>query len=264
MLLRKLALNDFPVVPKGSGIIGSCYESGTTQYYGDVTKIPRALSLQEDYCSVISVPIGDFGVFQAISSEIDAYSEEDIRLTELLIGHTEGVIKRIMLTNQLYYQANHDALTGLINRHHFNQILQQEVKRARRYNYGLTFLMIDIDNFKVINDSLGHLAGDQTIRKVGRLIKDNVRDCDYVVRYGGDEFLVMMTDLDGCSAPANIETIMRRIKVACQNWFDSKKSFPKSISISIGAACWNPESDQTIDEVLHEADEWMYSEKRSN
>ncbi len=258
-----LALNEFPILAKGEGIVGLTFESKETQYLGDIKQNSRALSLGKGFHSVISVPIGDFGVFQAISSEIDAYSEEDIRLVELLIGHTEGVIKRIMLTKELYYQANHDALTGLINRHHFNQILEKEVKKARRYKYGLTFLMIDIDNFKLVNDSLGHLKGDETLKKIGSLIKDSVRDSDYVVRYGGDEFLVMMTEINGFQIQANIEFIIDRIYSSCEKWFLTEKYIPKDISVSIGAAHWNSEGDLSIKEILQQADEWMYSQKRS-
>lgn len=258
----KLCLDQFPIIDKKSGLIGKTFEAQETYYCGDITKVPHANSLRDDFRSVLNVPIGSMGVFQAISTEVDAYTQEDVRLTELLIGHTEEVIKRISLTRQLLYQAHYDALTGLTNRHYFNQLLDREVNRAKRYNYGLTFLMIDLDNFKRINDTLGHLAGDKVLREIAKLILENVRQCDYVVRYGGDEFLVIMTEVNLAQYKENIEHVIKRLKQSVKEWCAVQESFLRSISLSIGAAHWSPDGEMSIKEVLYQADVWMYSEKK--
>lgn len=258
----KLCLDEFPIIDKKSGLIGKTFEAQETYYCGDITKVPHANCLRADFRSVLNVPIGSLGVFQAISTEVDAYTQEDVRLTELLIGHTEEVIKRISLTRQLLYQAHYDALTGLTNRHYFNQLLDREVSRAKRYNYGLTFLMIDLDNFKRINDTLGHLAGDKVLREIAKLILENVRQCDYVVRYGGDEFLVIMTEVNLAQYKENIEHVIKRLKQSVKEWCAVQESFLRSISLSIGAAHWSPDGEMSIKEVLYQADVWMYSEKK--
>lgn len=258
----KLRLEDFPIIAKDSGLIGMTFNRQETYYCGDITKEPNANNLGDNFRSVLNVPIGDFGVFQAISTEEDAYTQEDVRLTELLIGHTEEVIKRICLTRQLLYQAHYDALTGLTNRHYFNQLLDREVNRAKRYNYGLTFLMIDVDDFKKINDTLGHLAGDKVLREIAKLILENVRQCDYVVRYGGDEFLVIMTEVNLAQYKENVEQVIERLKQSVKEWRAVQEAFLRSISISIGAAHWSPHGEMSIKEVLYQADVWMYSEKK--
>ncbi len=257
-----LSILDFPTISSTAGVVGLAFQSGKTIYYGDVREVEIANKIRDDFRAVLTIPISDIGVFQAISTEIDAYSSEDVKLAELLVGHTEEVIRRISLKKQLYYQANYDALTGLINRHYFNQLLDREVNRAQQYNYGITFLMIDVDNFKKINDTLGHLAGDKVLRDVAKLILENVRECDYVVRYGGDEFLVIMTQVDYSQNQENVDRVITRLRDSVKEWCEVQEAFLRSLSISIGAAHWNPEGAMSIKEVLYEADIWMYSDKK--
>ena len=260
-----LTIDNFPVVNLTTGIVGKTYRTGNIIYCEDLAEVDNINDIGADFESVISIPLGKYGVFQALSTEKAAYSGEDIKLAKLLVGHTEEVLKQLSLKKQLYYRANYDALTGLINRHHFNHLLTQEVEKTRRYNYGLTFLMIDINNFKGVNDALGHLVGDRVLRTVAKIIKKNVRSSDYVIRYGGDEFIVLMPEKDVEQDEEGVEIVMKRIKKAVQEWYDTKAA-PEMppFSISVGAAYWSPETDMTIEEVLHEADKFMYSEKRCN
>lgn len=257
----KLALGDFPVIAINEGIIGQTHKTGRTIYYGDISKVVKTNCWQKGFNSVLTIPIGRTAVFQAISFEQNFYNNEDISLAELLIGHTEEAVNRITLKKQLYYQANYDALTGLINRHHFNHLLDKEVDRAKRYNYGLTFLMIDINDFKNINDTLGHLAGDRVLKEIAQIVLRSVRKCDYVVRYGGDEFLVIITEINKSFSQSKVDLIITRIKEAVNEWSLSQEPFIPTLSISVGAAHWSLNGEKSIKEVLYEADLWMYSEK---
>jgi diguanylate cyclase (GGDEF)-like protein len=103
-------------------------------------------------------------------------------------------------------------VTGVYSRRYFNEVLAQEVHRARRYGSQLSLLILDIDDFKQFNDTYGHPVGDAILRKVGRLLKDNTRQPDAVCRYGGDEFAILLPETSGGKAAALAERIRRAPK----------------------------------------------------
>lgn len=107
---------------------------------------------------------------------------------------------------------NVDEVTGVYSRRYFNEVLAQEVHRARRYGSQLSLLILDIDDFKQFNDTYGHPVGDAILRKVGRLLKDNTRQPDAVCRYGGDEFAILLPETSGGKAAALAERIRRAPK----------------------------------------------------
>jgi GGDEF domain-containing protein len=104
---------------------------------------------------------------------------------------------------------NRDEVTSVHNRRYFNDVLGQEVHRARRYGNPLSLLILDIDDFKRVNDTRGHLEGDAVLRKVGRILRDNTRQTDIVCRYGGDEFAVLLPETNGSDAYTLAERIRK-------------------------------------------------------
>lgn len=106
--------------------------------------------------------------------------------------------------NLLEYQANHDKLTGLYNRNKFDDLYQKEFKRAKRYSNDLSVILFDIDNFKSVNDKYGHQIGDEVLKEISKILQNNVREADICVRWGGEEFLVLLpqTSLDGAKTAA--------------------------------------------------------------
>ena len=122
--------------------------------------------------SGITLPVGSIGVFQAESTGENAFSEEDARLLELLLGHTTQAIERIHLQEELVRQANHDVLTGLYNRRYFNQVIERELARSRRNTHPIGFLMIDVNRFKEINDRFGHRLETRFFRASPRCWSD--------------------------------------------------------------------------------------------
>ena len=240
------------------GLAAKTYNTGQTFVFGTIEEVPDANPTDDSIESGISAPIGKFGVFQAVSSEKNVFTSEDVRLLELLLGHTAQAIERIRLQQQLRDQAMRDPLTNVYNRRYFNQVIEQEIGRSKRYDHPIGFLMIDVDRFKHINDTYGHQTGDKVLQAVADLLVEQVRETDLVVRYGGDEFLLMLIETDG-----ETDAVMRRIQEAVEERNRINDVVPFPVTLSVGSAHWSPELNQTAEEILAEADKLMYAEKRS-
>ena len=247
-----------PRIHKDQG--GICWRTlmeGRT-LFGDLKDFPEAVAA-EGYRSFISVPIGDRGVFQAASKEENAFTEDDVRMAELLAGHVAEALRRIELEEKLRRQALHDPLTGLYNRWHLPELLEKEWERAKRYGRPLTLVIADVDHFKEVNDRYGHLRGDEVLRQVAELIQSNVRESDHVFRYGGDEFLIVMPETNGSA-----QNVMARLREAMARWNEQSGLGDLHLGLSMGMAVWDPSEDKSIDELLREADEALYRAKRGH
>ncbi|MFQ5341916.1 MAG: diguanylate cyclase domain-containing protein [Anaerolineae bacterium] len=240
------------------GLGAKTHRTGRTYVFGSLDEVPEARPTRGDFQSGISAPIDDIGVFQVASTEPDAFSQDDVRLLELLLGHTAAALKRIRLLNKLTELAIHDPLTGVYNRYYLNQTLEREIERSRRYGHPIAFLMIDVNRFKEINDRFGHQMGDRVLQAVASLLVEEVRATDIVVRYGGDEFLIIQPETDG-----ETDTVKERIlgRAARLNETNELVDFP--LTLSVGAAFWDPQGDESLEEALGEADRRMYEDKRS-
>lgn len=157
---------------------------------------------------------------------------------------------------RLRHMAEHDALTNLPNRTLLNDRLHMALERVRRFNSVLAVLMVDLDRFKEVNDSLGHLAGDQLLCWVAELLITLVRKTDTVARIGGDEFIVLLDDLH---SPEEAEPIALKI-VSCLSAPFDPGNHQISISVSVGV-CTYPNNDIHADDLLQNADAAMYQAK---
>ncbi|MFB6345158.1 MAG: GGDEF domain-containing protein, partial [bacterium] len=153
--------------------------------------------------------------------------------------------------------ANYDQLTGLLNRNRFEERAKKIIEGGNRYDFPVTMAMLDLDDFKKINDLFGHSAGDRVLEKTGMIVQDELRDPDLACRYGGEEFCVLMpeTDLESASEPAN--RIRGRLASVEFNT-DSEKTF--SVTCSIGLA-EQPDQLESLEELYRKADEALYDAK---
>jgi len=158
----------------------------------------------------------------------------------------EKELRRIALT---------DFLTNLYNRQYFDHKLEEELRRAHRYQTDLSVIMIDLNNLKYVNDHLGHEQGDYLLKTAARLIKDSVRDVDIVSRYGGDEMAIIFPETDGKQAKA----VVKRIRKAVEEWNQKNQSTELSLSLSIGWASGSKSSSMNL---VARADKMMYEDKR--
>ena len=206
--------------------------------------------------SLICAPIRELGIFLAASPDVGTFGEEDGRLLAILLGHTAVGVARLRLQSQLIKQARHDALTGVFNRHYFNELIAQEVLRASRYDHPIGLLMIDVDRFKEINDRYGHQTGDTVLQEIASVLRETVRETDMIVRYGGDEFLVVLTETG-----EKAEEVAVRIREAVRGNEKLRQISGFNVSVSVGSIFWNPGADHPIEEALAEADARMYEDK---
>jgi diguanylate cyclase (GGDEF)-like protein len=154
--------------------------------------------------------------------------------------------------------ATFDDLTGIPNRKSILATLQEESFRARRVNQPLSLIIFDLDNFKSVNDTFGHAAGDVVLRDAAKVIQGVIRDRDYIGRYGGDEFLVLLWN----SSRANACIIAERIRAEVEKHpfvYEGKKI---SVTLSLGLACLD-DSMQSVDDLVKRADEAQYTAKRN-
>jgi diguanylate cyclase (GGDEF)-like protein len=170
---------------------------------------------------------------------------EELRRTNRDLAQAHQDVKRLAIT---------DPLTGCHNRRFFDEIHRREVERHRRYKAPLSVVFVDVNHFKHLNDTMGHDAGDQVLKAIGKFLRRQARESDYVIRWGGDEFLLMLT----C-----VETEAQRKAAELKQLFDRERgiaSLPDRIGLSIGVAGASPEADD-LTEAIRLADQRMYRDK---
>ena len=168
---------------------------------------------------------------------------------------SEGSVDSIY-HDELYKQATLDPLTRIFNRKHFNQEIEGEYSRARRYNRPLSLLMMDLDHFKKVNDTHGHPAGDYVLKQTASLIKESLRAQDIFARFGGEEFAVLLPETAMEAAATIGEKLRARIQSSSYEF--SGKKIP--VTISIGVATLKP-GHATWDDLVGEADKALYQAK---
>jgi diguanylate cyclase (GGDEF)-like protein/PAS domain S-box-containing protein len=167
------------------------------------------------------------------------------------------ISQRKVLEEELFRQASTDALTGINNRGHFQNLADQEVRRARRFSRDLTAMMIDIDLFKPINDTLGHAAGDSVIQGIVKRALESLRQSDCIGRVGGEEFAVVLPET---SLAAAFE-VADRLRAHIQEKPIIAGHIAVSCTVSIGISKLDPE-DSGIDDLLRRADKALYAAKQ--
>ena len=216
-------------------------------------------------------------LLESIKYSIDAYIVKPINLEELQktinkISETLHSFKKnrdyekhlktlvSLKTQELQELSNRDPMTNLYNRRYFNDIANTLLKLAKRHDEDLAVLMIDIDRFKVINDNYGHLTGDEVLKTTANLLLNATRESDITIRFGGEEFVLLLpnTNLQGAIA------IAQKIRISIEKQeIQTKKEDIIKYTLSIGIAQYDSSSDKDIDDIIHRSDEALYEAKRS-
>lgn len=201
--------------------------------------------------------INQFDIPDEVMDKIQKNIEEIITNFPIPEDNKLDVIKKI---NFMYSHTKHlsmtDALTGLYNRRYFDTTVEREFLRSKRYHSDLTIAIIDIDFFKKINDTYGHLCGDYILKEVAYLIMDNFRKTDIVFRYGGEEFVALLTE----TSAQNSRIPLERLRKTIESYKFTYENKEINLTVSIGAAQNN--FDGTT-EFLNEADKALYEAKNT-
>ena len=153
-----------------------------------------------------------------------------------------------------------DGLTEIYNRRTFEELLSAEISRSGRFRRPLSLLMIDLDQLKVINDSLGHQAGDEVLKEVAWALKRSVRNCDVVARYGGDEFAILLVETGKTDAMTTAHRLNSALRVARDRQSGDGTDEERPLTISIGVASY-PTDARARDELVRSADQALYEAK---
>ncbi|NPV42880.1 MAG: diguanylate cyclase [Firmicutes bacterium] len=254
-------------VKLGQGITGTAAQKGETVLVRDVTKDKRYIGGVEGARSELAVPIKHkgkvLGVLNIESKDLDAFTPKEIRYMELFAEQVSIAIANARLIESAKKQAITDELTNLYNYRYFINKLEKEVYEARRYKRPLTILMIDLDDFKLVNDTFGHPVGDQILKRVAAIICSNTRKSDIVARYGGEEFGIILPETDkqgGFIVADKIRNNISMIDLSCGE-LKNKKNKKIFLTASIGIATF-PEDADNWERLIIEADNAMYRAKK--
>jgi diguanylate cyclase (GGDEF)-like protein/putative nucleotidyltransferase with HDIG domain len=217
------------------------------------------LDLGEDYRTAMSVPLmkGDdvLGALTLYHAELPAYEADHLRLLEAVAKLASDAIANALQHEETQAIALSDLLTGLPNARALRQKFEESASRARRFNLPFSILMMDLDGFKAINDTLGHQTGDRVMKEVAQVLARQIRASDFLGRYAGDEFVAILhIDQDGAR-----ELVHRLQRVVDGHDFGFGQA-GIGIGVSIGWASYGVDGD-TLDELLLAADRAMYSDK---
>jgi diguanylate cyclase (GGDEF)-like protein len=182
---------------------------------------------------------------------------EEAELFRIFILQGEAGIKNLVLFDRVKSMAIRDALTGLYNYGYFKEALHYEVEKSRRYKTPLSLLFLDIDDFKRINDTLGHLKGDKIMRQVATILKQGIRQADLLCRYGGDEFVMLLSQTPPDQAIVLAERLRQYIVQSSMNRLEQRLQ----VTVSIGVAGLGP--GMSTEDLIKEADAAHYRAKQA-
>jgi len=189
---------------------------------------------------------------------IKGFKAQDTFFLKVLIKQFCVCLKRLRLYKAIEELAIYDSLTGVFSRAHLMERLKDEYFRSKKFNLNLGILMCDIDHFKKCNDTYGHLVGDVVLKEVARCIKDSIRSIDFVGRYGGEEFLVVLPEVEKNDLKLVAERILTAVR---QKQIQAYDEILK-VTISIGGANF-PSDSQDLTELIEKADSNLYTAKRT-
>jgi two-component system cell cycle response regulator len=207
---------------------------------------------------------GDYSYEEAITKGASDFVFKPVRFEELLLR-----LKRVLKERQLTKERNEmletlqklaitDGLTKLYNSRYFYNQLEREIDRSKRYNHSVALLLLDIDHFKLYNDTYGHLEGDKVLVKLGGIIKSCLRTMDSAYRYGGEEFTVILPETNGEEAIGVAERIRRTVET---EKFSPEAEKGKAITITISAGVTEYYPNEDASTFIKRADKAMYTSK---
>jgi diguanylate cyclase (GGDEF)-like protein len=247
-------------LPVGAGPWGAALATGKTQIETEVKKGEDGLAFYQETAARMCIPLLSFGqplgALLVDSNRVGAFNRYDTQPLESAADICATAIQNARYVERVKQLAYLDGLTGIFNRRYFELRVNEEIERARRFRAGMAVLMVDIDQFKHLNDEFGHLLGDEVLRQVSSIFHQQIRKIDVVCRFGGEEFAILLSQTNTQHAQAVAEKLRRLV----ENW--QFPGVPRSVTISAGISTY-PDHGKTRDELVKAADAGLYGAKQS-
>ena len=253
----------------GEGIAGWVAKHGQVLIVPDVQCDPRFSSRLDEMTqlqtrSIICVPLRSkhrvLGVIQLVNVDMERFKDPELFFLQSLCDYAAIAIENARWVEKIQELTITDDCTGLYNARHLYKTLDTEVYRSSRFGYEFSILFIDLDHFKAVNDTHGHLIGSKLLAEIGYLIKAQLRLIDFAFRYGGDEFVVLLPQTGKDQALV----VAKRLRDALRaSSFCREEGLNLNVRASIGLATY-PHDARTAHDVIRQADGMMYVVKNSS
>src|ERR1700723_137073 len=253
----------------GEGIAGWVAKHGEQVILSDVESDPRfpKPSGEATHCQTrcgICVPLRSrlrvLGVIQLVNSDISQFNGQEIFFLQALCDYAAIAIENARWVEKIQELTITDDCTGLYNARHLYKTLETEVYRSSRFGYEFTVVFIDLDHFKQVNDTHGHLIGSKLLAEIGYLIKAQLRLIDFAFRYGGDEFVVLLPQTGKDQAVVVAKRLQDSLRTGT---FCIEQGLNLNVRASMGLATF-PNDAQTPHDIIRQADEMMYVVKNTS
>jgi diguanylate cyclase (GGDEF)-like protein len=244
----------------GVGLASRALSTGKSVIENNVNFVDGYIAGFAETQSEMCVPLIFFGeklgVLALESARKDAFDRDDLQPLESVADICAAAIQNASYFDRMKQLAYVDGLTGIHNRRYFEMRVVEELERAGRFQGRMSIIMVDIDNFKRLNDEFGHLLGDEVLRSVSTIMKQQLRKVDLVCRYGGEEFAIVVAETSGENALRVAEKLRKQVE---SHHFPG---VPRPVTISCGVADY-PTHGITRDEVVAAADNALYQAKQA-
>lgn len=228
----------------------------------DIKEIQCRSKGDHKYCVFQMLELGEEIKIEGVTIPVvnlKNYSSENVKMLTSLAAHAIAAIENALIFETTKKYALVDHLTGVFNHRFFQQTIRSEMSRAYRFGTPLSLLMCDIDNFKMFNDKFSHMVGDEILKKVAGILAGSLRTIDYVTRYGGDEFAIILpqTNLEGAGVAA------KRLSNHVKELGSTVKKYNKSLGITIGIASLELKTKIDATQLIDKADQALLKAKAS-
>ncbi|HEY1866128.1 MAG TPA: sensor domain-containing diguanylate cyclase [Candidatus Acidoferrales bacterium] len=256
-------------IKMGQGIAGWVAENQEAVIVPDVSQDTRFFGRVDEKTkmethSIVAVPVRFrdhcLGVIELVNCiGVEGFNDRDLALLEALADFAAIALENARHVARIHELTITDDCTSLYNARHLNFILETEIYRSQRYGYEFSLVFLDLDHFKAVNDTHGHLSGSKLLAEIGNVVRENCRLIDYAFRYGGDEFVILLPQTskeNACHVARRLHRLIRETP-----WLTSE-GLDVHITTSAGVASF-PTDAKTKAELLHLADEAMYLVKNT-
>ena len=252
-------------LPRKNGLTNSVVTSGEKLIIEDITKHPLYKNNPEGWTgSIIGIPLkfnnSIVGVMNLSRSTLGGFTRAELRLLGLLADQAAVAISNASLHKLVAEQANTDSVTGLPNRRALEDRLQEDIRYAKRMGTSFSVVMMDLDGFKNVNDTHGHVVGDEVLHSLFNHLAENIRPTDFLARYGGDELTLITRDADQAVANIVTQKIIQLVR-------DYTPPIPGNKNIKLGITCgiaMYPLHARNAGDLLRASDAALYAAKKHN